>query len=50
MWLPFNDNGKTEEEASLRAGKFRLIKLEVLISNLGKDFLKDQRNLELTCL
>lgn len=44
MWLSFNDNGKTEEEASLGVGKFGLIKLEVLISRLGKDFLKDQRD------
>jgi len=41
MWLPFND-GKTEEETNLELGKFGLFNFEVLISNLGRDFLIEQ--------
>ena len=36
MWLSFNDNGKSKEETSLGVGKLRLIKIEILIGNLGK--------------
>lgn len=36
MWLSINDNGKTKEETSSGVRKFRLIKFEVLVSNLGK--------------
>lgn len=50
MWLPFNDHGKTGEEAHLGLGKFGFMKLEVLIGDVGKNLLIHQRRLEPVCL